>query len=36
MSPFIAGSPQLVNRPISGGSFLPAGGRMGGSFVPAG
>jgi len=28
MSPFIAGSPQLVNRPISGGSFLPAGGRM--------
>jgi len=35
MSPFIAGSPQLVNRPISGGSFLPAGTR-GGSFVPAG
>lgn len=36
MSPFIPVSPQLANRPISGGSFLPAGVRMGGSFMPAG
>lgn len=35
MSPFISASPQLANKPISGGSFLPAG-RYGGSFVPAG
>ena len=45
MSPFIAGSPQLVGqgmgyggnsmKPRSGGSFLPAGTR-GGSFIPAG
>ena len=45
MSPFIAGSPQLVGqgmgyggnsmKPRSGGSFLPAGYR-GGSFIPAG
>ena len=35
MSPFIAASPQLANKPISGGSFLPAG-RYGGSFIPAG
>jgi hypothetical protein len=45
MSPFIAGSPQLVGqgmgyggnsmKPRIGGSFLPAGYR-GGSFVPAG
>jgi hypothetical protein len=36
MSPFIPVSPQLANRPILGGSFLPAGGRMGGSFMPSG
>jgi len=35
MSPFIAASPQLANKAISGGSFLPAG-RYGGSFVPSG
>ena len=38
MSPFIAGSPQLVGQGVrtrSGGSFLPAGYR-GGSFIPAG
>ncbi len=35
MSPFIAASPQLANKAISGGSFLPAG-RYGGGFVPAG
>lgn len=40
MSPFIAGSPQLVGQGIMGsgkcgGSFLPAGYR-GGSFIPAG
>ena len=35
MSPFISASPQLANKPISGGSFLPAG-RYGGSFIPAG
>jgi len=45
MSPFIAGSPQLVGqgmgyggksmKPRSGGSFLPSGTR-GGSFIPAG
>jgi hypothetical protein len=35
MSPFISASPQLANKPISGGSFLPAG-RYGGSFVPSG
>jgi hypothetical protein len=35
MSPFIAASPQLANKPISGGSFLPAG-RMGRGFNPAG
>lgn len=41
MSPFIAASPQLANKPItsvatlSGGSFMPAG-RYGNGFVPAG
>lgn len=35
MSPFIAASPQLANKAISGGSFLPAG-RSGRGFVPAG
>lgn len=35
MSPFIAASPQLANKPIRGGSFLPAG-RMGRGFMPAG
>jgi hypothetical protein len=35
MSPFISASPQLANKPISGGSFLPAG-RMGRGFNPAG
>ena len=35
MSPFIAASPQLANKAISGGSFMPAG-RMGRGFVPAG
>lgn len=35
MSPFIAASPQLANKPISGGSFMPAG-RSGRGFVPAG
>lgn len=35
MSPFIAASPQLANKPISGGSFMPAG-RYGGSFMASG
>lgn len=41
MSPFIASSPQLANKPIRagaccmGGSFLPAGTK-GGSFLPSG
>jgi hypothetical protein len=35
MSPFIASSIQLTNKPISGGSFEPAGSR-GGSFAVAG
>jgi len=35
MSPFIASSPQLTNKAVSGGSFLPAG-RSGRGFVPAG
>lgn len=35
MSPFISASPQLANKAISGGSFLPAGSR-GGGFNPAG
>ena len=42
MSPFIAASPQLANKPItsvatlSGGSFLSAGSRRGFGFNPAG
>jgi hypothetical protein len=37
MSPFISASPQLANKPISGGSFLPAGARMSGrGFMAAG
>jgi hypothetical protein len=37
MSPFISASPQLANKAISGGSFLPAGARMSGrGFAPAG
>lgn len=35
MSPFIAASPQLTNKPVSGGSFMPAG-RIGKGFNPAG
>ena len=35
MSPFIAASPQLANKAISGGSFIPAG-RRGNGFNPAG
>ena len=37
MSPFIAASPQLANKPIKmGGSFLPSGARRGFGFNPAG
>lgn len=36
MSPFIAASPQLANKAISGGSFLPSGARRGNGFNPAG
>jgi hypothetical protein len=37
MSPFISASPQLANKAISGGSFLPAGARMSGrGFMAAG
>lgn len=36
MSPFISASPQLANKAISGGSFLPAGSRGGYGFNPAG
>lgn len=36
MSPFIAASPQLANKPISGGSFMAAGSRSGRGFMAAG
>ena len=36
MSPFFAASPQLANKPISGGSMYAAGSRRGQGFRPAG